>query len=166
MASETSAQRRVSGQMVMDAIIDLHNMEQVVTKEVVAEKTGIKMSTLEWHFDALVADERIRRVRAGVYVPIVASRPARPITRSVLTDGTSVLEIGERVEILTPREARMLGELFHGSANHYASIQLSAEVGIANAHNDVLLKEARLRIESLEAQIKAKPTAKRANPPR
>lgn len=75
-------------------------------------------------------------------MPLGAHRPARSITRTILPDGTSVLEVGDKVEIfLCPREARMLGEMFGGSAMQYASIQLSHEFGVANGHNDLLLKK-------------------------
>ena len=145
--------KRGSRQIILDAIVDLHNAEQVVTREVLSSVTGLKMSIVDEHVGNLVDDEKIRRVKAGVFMPFGDSRPARPITRTILPDGTTVLEVGEKVEILSPREARMLGEIFGGAGMQYASIQLSHEVGVANGHNDVLLKEARRRIAELEKQV-------------
>ena len=150
-----SARGRGSRQIILDAIVDLHNAEQVVTREVLSAATGLKMSIVDEHVGNLVDDEKIRRVKAGVFVPLGAHCPARSITRTILPDGTSVLELGDKVEILCPREARMLGEIFSGAAMQYASIQFSHEVGVVNGHNDVLLKEARRRISELEKQVRA-----------
>ena len=152
--AEKPEKRRATGKMILDAITDLHNSEQIVTREVLVQVTGFKMPIVDWHVNQLVDDEKIRRVKAGVFVPIGNLRPARLITRSIVPDdGTTVLEIGETVVVLTPREARMMGEMFGGVGMQYASIQLSHEVGVANAHNDVLLREANRRIEHMEKEI-------------
>lgn len=152
--TNTTSKRRTNGQLILDTIMDLHAKEQVVTRELLVELTGLKMTVIDDHVGRMVEEEKIRRVKAGVFVPLGAHRPARPITRSILQDGTSVLEIGDKVEIMSPREARMLGEIFGGAGMQYASIQLSHEVGVANGHNDVLLKEARRKIEELERQVR------------
>lgn len=160
----TATKRRATGKMVLDVIVDLHNSEQIVTREVLSERTGLTMAVVDWHVNMLVDSEQIRRVKAGVFVPACPHKPARAITRTLLPDGTSVLEIGEKVEILTPREARMLGDIFAGTAMQYASIQLAHEVNVTNGHNDVLLKEANKRIAALEANIatqRAKPAKTR-----
>lgn len=152
--AEKPEKRRATGKMILDAITDLHNSEQIVTREVLVQVTGFKMPIVDWHVNQLVDDEKIRRVKAGVFVPIGSHRPARLITRSIIPDdGTTVLEIGETVVVLTPREARMLGEIMGGTTMQYASIQMSHEVGVANAHNDVLLREANRRIEHMEKEI-------------
>lgn len=154
---EKPEKRRATGKLILEAITDLHNSEQIVTREVLVQVTGFKMPIVDWHVNQLVDDEKIRRVKAGVFVPIGTHRPARPITRSIVPDdGTSVLEIGETVLVLTPKESRMMGEIFGGVAMQYASIQLSHEVGVANAHNDVLLREAKRRIDELERMVSAK----------
>jgi hypothetical protein len=151
---EKPERRRATGKLILEAITDLHNSEQIVTREVLVQVTGFKMPIVDWHVNQLVDDEKIRRVKAGVFVPVGVRRPARPISRSIVPDdGTSVLEIGETVVVLTPKEARMMGEIFGGVAMQYASIQLSHEVGVANAHNDVLLREANRRIEHMEKEI-------------
>jgi len=156
-STEKPEKRRATGKLILEAITDLHNSEQIVTREVLVQMTGFKMPIVDWHVSQLVTDEKIRRVRAGVVVPIGSNRPARPISRSIVPDdGTSVLEIGETVLVLTPKEARMLGEIFGGVAMQYASIQMSHEVGVTNAHNDVLLREANRRITELERMVSDK----------
>lgn len=156
-STEKPEKRRATGKLILEAITDLHNSEQIVTREVLVQVTGFKMPIVDWHVNQLVDDEKIRRVKAGVFVPIGSTRPARPISRSIVPDdGTSVLEIGETVVVLTPREARMLGKMFGGEGIQYDSIQLSHEVGVANAHNDVLLREANRRIAELERMVSDK----------
>lgn len=152
MSEPMSAAKRVKGKVVMEAINDLHNAEQVVTREVLAEVTGIKLATLDWHIDQLIDSGQIRRVKAGVFVPATCHKPARNISRSLLPDGTSVLEVGDTVLILTPRESRMLGEIFAASAMGYSLIQAGWEVGLSNSQNDVLIREMRRRLETLESK--------------
>ncbi len=151
MSEPTTAAKRVRGKVVMEAITDLHNQEQIVTREVLAEVTGIKLATLDWHIDQLIDSGQIRRVKAGVFVPATCHKPARSISRSLLPDGTSVLEVGDTVLILTPREARMIGEMFASSASAYSTIQAGWEIGMSNSQNDVLIREMRRRLDALES---------------
>lgn len=126
---EKPEKRRATGKLILEAITDLHNSEQIVTREVLVQVTGFKMPIVDWHVNQLVDDEKIRRVKAGVFVPIGTHRPARPITRSIVPDdGTSVLEIGETVLVLTPKESRMMGEIFGGVPSPYHDITVDAWV--------------------------------------
>lgn len=105
-----------STQRIYDAVCELHALEQVATRETVAELTGLKLSIVDDRLRALMADEKIRRVLRGVYVPVEVHPPARSISKTVLTDGTVKIEIGDEVLTLTPREDRALAMLQAGAA--------------------------------------------------
>ena len=109
---------------ILDAVCELHALEQVVTRETVAELTGLKLTIVDDRLRALADEGRVKRVLRGVYVPVEVHPPARSISKTVLDDGTVKIEIGNDVLTLTPREDRALAMLQAGAA-----IQV---LGIAN----------------------------------
>lgn len=117
--------KKSTAEIVLEAVQDLYAKEQIVTRETVAGVTGMKQAVIDDRLSYLADNGKIRRVQRGVYVPADQHKPARPITRTLLPDGTTVLEVGDETAlILTPREARMVGELMVGSAQQFASIEL------------------------------------------
>jgi hypothetical protein len=143
-----------TAEAVFEAIQDLHAREQVATREVLAEVTGLKLVVVDDRLAHLTDNGKIRRIQRGVYVPMEQHRPARLITRTVLPDGTTVLEVGDTVLQLTPRESRMVGELMAGSAQQFAAIQIGHEVqqqfSALGARISALYREAN-RIQALAA---------------
>ena len=137
-----------TGQVIWDAILDLHNQEQVVTREVLADITGLRMTVIDDHVGRMVDDSRLRRVRAGVFVPVAQLPPARPVMASIQTDGFVTLEIGDTVLILQPREARMADALMAGQFAQFSNIQSGHEAG-------VIALELAGRIKRLEKELAA-----------
>lgn len=110
-----TASALTSTQRIFDAVCELHALEQVATRETVAELTGLKLAIVDDRLRDLKDDGRVRRVLRGVYVPVEAHPPARSISKTVLTDGTVKIEIGDEVLTLTPREDRALAMLQAGA---------------------------------------------------
>ncbi|MGL5156259.1 MAG: type IV toxin-antitoxin system AbiEi family antitoxin domain-containing protein [Aeromonas veronii] len=118
--------RATSAEILLEVIRDMHSQEQTITRETLQKYAGIAGLTKTQIDDRLAYLEGkgdIVRIQRGVYVPAEQHKPARLITRSLLPDGTSVLEIGDLVMMLTPRESRMLGEIMAGSGMLYAQIE-------------------------------------------
>lgn len=115
--TETSQTRRVTAQEVLDFITDLHYQEQQVTRELLSERIGVRLSVIDEHLKVMTNDGRIRRVGRGVYAPMQSMPPARAMSKTLLPDGYVKIEIGDQVLTLTPREDRMLGNLMGGAAN-------------------------------------------------
>lgn len=137
---------RTTGEIILDTIRDLHSQEQVITREVLRDTTGLKMSLIDDHIATMIADEKIRRVKAGVFVPVDTPPPARPISTTDMPDGMTILEIGDQVLHLTPREVRVLAARLGGQAAQFASIQTGHEVG-------VLVMEMQTKIRKLERDL-------------
>lgn len=93
---------KTNKQLVLEAVEDLHRLEQIVTRETLANHLDMKLSVIDDRLKALVADERIMRVQRGVFVPVAQHPPARQISHTELPDGTVVLDIGDEVLHLTP----------------------------------------------------------------
>lgn len=137
---------KTTAQIIFEAIVDLHNQEQVVTREVLRDVTGLKMTLIDDHIATMVADEKVRRVKAGVFVPVDTPPPARPIYFTDAPDGMTILEIGDHVLHLTPREERTIAARMAGKVAQMASIQLGHEVG-------VMVMEMQGRIRKLEKAL-------------
>ena len=92
---------RTTLQQILDTVQELHNLEQIVTREAVKEATGLPLTTVDDRLATLVDRGDITRIGRGVFVPAVRHPPARPISKTVLPDGSVKLEIGDEVLTLT-----------------------------------------------------------------
>lgn len=142
-----------STQVVLEAVRELHEQEQVVTRETVAEMTGLKLSIVDDRLGALLDDGKVRRVLRGVYVPEELHPPARPISKTVLPDGTALYEIGDEVLRLTPREDRTLAFLTAGAATQAAAIECGRQTSM-------MVTEMATKVQRLEKIIAALKAAK------
>ncbi len=114
--------QRTTKQQILDAIQDLHNAEQMVTREALQEVTGLKLSIVDDRTAVLVDEGLVIRKGRGVFVPAVQHPPARPISKTLMPDGTVKIEIGDTVLDLTPREDRLLASIQAGAAIQYLAI--------------------------------------------
>lgn len=118
----------VTSQRIWETIVDLHSSDQVITREVLVEATGFKMTIIDDHLNRMVERHEVRRVRAGVFVPIPRYAPPRPVYGSMTTDGFFVLEIGDQKVVMQPREARQAGALMAGQFMQLTSIQANHDL--------------------------------------
>lgn len=128
LTPDTSTPRRTTAQEVLDWVIDLHQKEQIVTREVLMSAMGLKLSIIDEHLSNLVNDGKLRRVRRGVFQPVQQMPPPRAMSKTLLPDGWVKLEIGEDVLMLTPRESRMFASMLQGEANLSSHIDLIGQV--------------------------------------
>ena len=149
----TDPKPRSNAEVVLGAIEDLHAREQIVTREILAELTGLKLTTIDDRLGHLVDTGKIRRVQRGVFVPLEQHRPARPISRTLCPDGTTVLEVGDTVMILSPRESRMIGELMAGSSQQYAAIEIGHEAARLNAVLQAQISDVRREVARMGLTI-------------
>jgi hypothetical protein len=139
-------------QRVLDAVIDLHNQEQIVTRETLSDVLDLKQTIIDDNLSSLVNDGLIHRVQRGVYVPSVAHLPARIISKIVLLDGTVVIDIGDTTVLtLTPKEARVIGSLMMCEAMQYSNIEIGHHAALATAKMELELKGMRAQIRELSA---------------
>ena len=120
-----------NAETILEAIEDLHNQEQIVTRTTLADLTGLQLSIIDDRLSYLVDSGQIIRVQRGVFIPAPKDRPSRIICKMVLPDGTVKIEIGDdEVLTLTPREARNLGNLMVAEAMQYANIEMGHHMAI------------------------------------
>ncbi|MBP7467368.1 MAG: hypothetical protein KA800_03465 [Thauera sp.] len=150
MTDTTTNPKRSTAETILEAIQDLHAREQLVTRETLAEVTGLKLTTIDDRLGYLLDNGKIRRVQRGVFVPMEQHKPARPISRTLCPDGTTVLEIGDAVMILTPRESRMLGEVMTGAAQQFVAIEIGHEGARLNAVLSAQVSDVRRELRQLQ----------------
>ena len=123
-----------NSQKVLEAIQDLHNLEQIVTRENLSSSLAMPMSVIDASLAYLVDCGHIVRIQRGVFRPSVAHSPARMISQSELSDGCVLIEIGDDISLtLTPKEARVIGTMLQGRAIQYAQLESGqAMIDLAN----------------------------------
>lgn len=141
-----------TSQIVYEAALDLHNAEQEVTRERVAEVTGLKMTIVDDRMGHLVDTGRLYRAQRGVYRPVPQHPPARTMSKTLLPDGTASIEVGDdHVLLLSPKEQRMLGNLVASSGYEFSMIELGQQVAGENALLKCELKVLRREVERLKS---------------
>lgn len=136
-----------NAETILEAIEDLHNQEQIVTRETLSQLTGLKLSIVDDRLSHLVDSGQIIRVQRGVFIPAPKHRPARLMSKMVLPDGTVKIEIGDDdILTLTPREARHLGNLMVAEAMQYANIEMGH-------HMAILQSEVTSQVRKLNRQV-------------
>ena len=150
---------KTTGQIIWDTIQDLHQQGQVATRELLVELTGYKMTIIDDHVSRMIENGRLRRLRAGVFAPVAAMPEPRPVSVTDLADGTVLMEIGDVVLHLWPREYRALAKRMVGDAVQYSNIQAGVEAGtLATDLAAELLaakREMSVRMQDLERQLAA-----------
>lgn len=145
--------RKSTTALVLEAVQDLHAQEQIVTRETLAELTGLKLSVIDDRLGTLADDGAILRVQRGVYVPAPHHPPARPMSKTVMPNGMVKIEIGDEVLSLTPREDRALANLMAGAAAQAAAIETGRNTAILAAELGEQVKQLRRQVTALEARI-------------
>ncbi len=117
---------------ILDAVMDLHSQEQVVTRDKLGEVLPhLTLQKISDRLGYLIETNQIDRPERGVYVPIFTHAPSRPICKYMLPDGTVKIEIGDdHVITLTPRESRYLGNLMVAEAMQFSNIELGHTVSV------------------------------------
>ena len=60
-----------STDVIFDAVVDLHNNEQIVTRTTLAAMLDLKIGIIDDRLSYLVDIEKIMRVERGVYVTVI-----------------------------------------------------------------------------------------------
>ncbi|MEZ2297261.1 hypothetical protein [Variovorax sp. RCC_210] len=145
--------RKSTTALVLEAVQDLFNQEQIVTRETLAELTGLKLSVIDDRLGTLADDGAILRVQRGVYVPAPRHPPARPMSKTVMPDGMVKIEIGDEVLTLTPREDRALANLMAGAAAQAAAIETGRNTALLAAEMGEQIKHLRRQVAALESKV-------------
>ena len=101
---------------VYQSVRDLHAVGRAATRETVAEMCRLPLLVVDEQLRALHKAGQVVRVLRGHYEPALAFDPPRPVSKTILADGSTKIEIGDDVLTLSPAEDRALGLVMVGSA--------------------------------------------------
>ncbi|MHA3112903.1 hypothetical protein [Acinetobacter sp. ANC 4193] len=139
-----------NAEAILEAIEDLHNQEQIVTRETLSQLTSLKLSIIDDRLSYLVDSGYIIRVQRGVFIPAPKHRPSRLMSKTVLPDGTVKIDIGDdEVLTLTPREARALGNLMVAEAMQYSNIEMGHHMAILQSEVSGQVRKLTRQVEGL-----------------
>lgn len=129
--SETPAD--ASRAIVLACIKQLTDEHGSATYQQIIDAAGISPHIVKERCDQLVnVTHEAERISRGVYRAIKAFAQPRPISKTVLSDGEVVLEIGDDVIHLTPQEDKMLRGLFGSATVEIHQPQQQMQVGTVN----------------------------------
>lgn len=115
--AEQSAPKAIpSTQRVLEAVRDLRAVDQIATRETVAELTGLKMGIVDDRLRALVDDGKLKRLLRGIYELVETWPEPRELSCTMLSTGWVKLELGDDMLKLTPTEARRAARALGGFA--------------------------------------------------
>lgn len=137
-----------STERIFQAVRELRAMDQVATRETVAELTNLKLSVVDDRLRNLVDDGKLKRLLRGVYELVESFPEPRAISKTVLPNGAVVYDIGDDVWTLSPQEARVLAELSMGAAG------TAVLINSTNQHL-FLATELAAKVEKLEREMRA-----------
>ena len=147
-------EKRTTRQIIWGALVDLRAQGQIATRQVLAEVTSLKLTTVDDHLNRMVEDGQLRRPVAGV-VEIIDQMPdPRPVSLLHNPGGCSKLEIGDFCVDVWPQERRMLATLLAGDMVQYSNIQFGQETGIAMAQIMSALNREKAARKALEAEVR------------
>ena len=154
-----------STDIVYDAICDLHNLEQVVTRETLSQVCDLPMTKIDDRISTLIDNHKVIRVQRGVYIPAIRHPPARLISKTVLPDGTVKIDIGDDVWTLTPKEARNLGSMLVAEAMQFSNIETGYNMNLIQNGLVDQVRSLANSIESIKDNMQGKkPATKRVKP--
>lgn len=114
---------------ILEAVIDLHAQEQIVTRDKIGEiLPHLTLQKISDRLSYLIETNQISRAERGVYVPVITHAPSRPICKYILPDGTVKIELGDQIITMTPKESRYLGNLMVAEAMQFSNIELGHTV--------------------------------------
>ena len=105
-----------STQRVFDAVRDLRELDQIATRDTVAELTGLKLAIVDDRLRALVDDGKLKRLLRGIYDLVETYPEPRELSCTTLSNGWVKLELGDALLSLTPTEARRAARALGGFA--------------------------------------------------
>lgn len=147
-------EKRTTRQIIWGALVDLRAQGQIATRQVLAEVTSLKLTTVDDHLNRMVEDGQLRRPVAGV-VEIIDQMPApRPMSITDLPDGMTIVELGDYEIRMWPQERRALAKRLAGDVVQYSNIEYGRETSVAMAEMLSAVRKLERENKALAAEVR------------
>ena len=155
--TETAADNTLSSkEIVYQCVEDLAAAGfPVAHRARVTALTGLSATIVDDSFDALITDERLRKTTPGYVELVDRFCDDEAISKTVLKGGLTIVEVGEQMMGLSPRAARVVGQMLVGDALMTMRIQSEREIhdNLTRLEKKNVLLER--QINALNRQIRA-----------
>ena len=152
--STTTEEKRTTRQIIWGALVDLRAQQQIATRQVLAEVTGLKLVTIDDHLNRMVDDGDLFRPVAGVVEIIDKMPPPRAVSVTDTPEKACIIEVGDEMFRLWPEELRILAVRLSGSAVQYSNIQYGRETGVAMAEMLSVVRKLERENKALAAEVR------------
>lgn len=144
----TASTQESTTRRTLEAIRYLYALKQRAVSTVEIEACSeLSLSRVQDSLKRLLDSGEITRLGRGMYEPLIKHQPPRPISQTLLSDGTCKIEVGDIMMELTPLEhktlVRMLGGVMAEAAQMAAESVALQQVAVHSA-----------RIERADARLK------------
>ena len=119
---------KTTTQQVLDAISVLCEESKLATRDSIQQLTNLPYTIIDDRIKVLIDDGLIIRVQRGNFILAEQFPSPRVTSKTILSNGMIVLDIGDTVLHLTPLETRHLGQLLMGDAFLYTLIGISSQL--------------------------------------
>lgn len=102
-------------EIVLACVKELTANTGMAPRSAIIESTGLSPHIIKERIDELIESGQIKRRERGVYQYVTVFASSRAISRTVLPDGMSIIEIGDTVLHLTPQEEKRLSSMYGGA---------------------------------------------------
>lgn len=147
----SSRRDRSPTEAIYGLMCELYDLRQTITPELLAEKSGIKVSTIKDVLERLRERSRICRVRPGVYEPLGVLGEPRAISVTMVPRGGIKIEIGDELIRLVPEEARNLAVMLNGYGMLFAQVEQGSVAAHLASEVDTRVRQIVQRVTELEA---------------
>lgn len=107
-------------EIVLQCIKDLTNSQRPANRILIAQYLGWELGRVDDAVKRLKEDGLVRTTVPGYVEPVETHPPSRPVSNTILPDGTVILELGDDQIRMTPHEAQMVGKQLQGHAMEMA----------------------------------------------
>lgn len=140
-------------QAVLDAIKELTATTGMAPRQAIIESTGLSPHIIKERIDELIESGNVVRRERGVYQYVEVFAPARPVSRTVIHGGMTIIEVGDITLKLTPVEEGMLRSMYAGAVHTPSPTQhlvepKSAKVNLTADEVAEMLGCSRFQVES------------------
>lgn len=125
----TTTQTTATSQIIWDAILGMRANSQAISRQRLQELTGLSYTKIDDHVSRWIEDGRLRRVVDGVYELVDPMPEPRTVMFSDTPEGMTVIEVGDQVLQIWPRECQIIGMRLRGNLVQYAQLQTQHDMG-------------------------------------
>ncbi len=156
---DKTAAHKTSRQIVWDAIVEMDEQQQSISRQRLVEVTGLPFHIIDDHVSRMIdVDGTLRRVVDGVFEMVSGYTDPRHVSFTDLDDGMTLIEVGNQQLRVWPRELRIIGLRTSGNAQQFTFLQLQHDMGLMgqdmNIQHAAQRREAAAKIKQLEDEKK------------